>query len=70
MFTACFYPPVGIGEQVDIQQCTADGRPLINIQVAMGSGAAKSLSPELAEKYFNYFEVIFADTSGEPHRNA
>ena len=64
VFTACFHPPVGIGEHAEIQQYTEDGRPLINIEVALGSGAAKSLSPELAEKHFNYFEVVFADTTG------
>ena len=34
---------------------------LINVQIDIGDGgaAARSLSPEVAEKYFNYMEVIF-----------
>jgi hypothetical protein len=32
----------------------------------MGNERGKSLSPELAEKYFNYFEVVFAENKGGP----
>ena len=36
----------------------------IRIDIGDGGGAAKSLSPQLAEKYFNYMEVIFVNTKG------
>ena len=65
--TACFNPPFGLNkEPAEAQQYTADGRPLIRLQIGLGNAEGKSLSPELAEKYFNYFEVIFAENNGAP----
>ncbi|MDR2476797.1 MAG: hypothetical protein LBD18_03315, partial [Treponema sp.] len=61
----CFEQPVGLNiEPADEQEYTADGRPLIRLQIGMGNERGKSLSPELAEKYFNYFEVVFAENKG------
>jgi hypothetical protein len=49
-------------EKAMARQYTADGRLLVNIQIDTGGGGGRSLSPELAEQYFNYIEVIFAKT--------
>jgi hypothetical protein len=36
--SACFNPPLEVGKKAEAQQFTADGRPLINIQVSLGGG--------------------------------
>jgi hypothetical protein len=43
--TACFNPPLEVGKKAESQQFTADGRPLINIQIGLGGGGGVNHFP-------------------------
>ena len=60
VLTACFIPPAPIRDHND-----TNDKPLAAIEIAIGvkAGAARSLSPQLAEEYMNYVEIIFVDTT-------
>ena len=59
---ACFNP-ISLVEYNSPSHLT-DGKKLVDVQLTSGTegGSARSLSPGLAEKYFNYMEIIFVDT--------
>ncbi|MDR2521858.1 MAG: hypothetical protein LBC72_04805 [Spirochaetaceae bacterium] len=51
------------GAQKETVRYTEDGRPFVNLQVHTGGGAARSLTLNMA-KTFNFFEVVFKDSTG------